>query len=79
MTDQTARQPDDLAAQNGNGAADPAPQQSEQPQADPLAAAQREAADYKDKVLRTLAEMENLRRRTHVWNRRFRARRAGGR
>lgn len=31
---------------------------------DPLAAAQREAAEYKDKVLRTLAEMENLRRRT---------------
>lgn len=33
-------------------------------QPDPLAAAQREAADYKDRVLRTLAEMENLRRRT---------------
>ena len=31
---------------------------------DPVAAAQREAAEYKDKVLRTLAEMENLRRRT---------------
>jgi molecular chaperone GrpE len=29
-----------------------------------VAAAQREAAEYKDKVLRTLAEMENLRRRT---------------
>jgi len=38
---------------------------TEQPQADdPLAAAQREAAELKDKVLRTLAEMENLRRRT---------------
>jgi molecular chaperone GrpE len=33
-------------------------------QPDPVAAAQREAADYKDRVLRTLAEMENLRRRT---------------
>lgn len=33
-------------------------------QPDPLAAAQREAAEYKDRVLRTLAEMENLRRRT---------------
>ncbi len=32
--------------------------------ADPLAAAQREAAELKDKLLRTLAEMENLRRRT---------------
>src|ERR1051326_5716221 len=31
---------------------------------DPLAEAQREAADFKDKLLRTLAEMENLRRRT---------------
>ncbi len=33
-------------------------------QPDPLAAAQAEAADLKDKLLRTLAEMENLRRRT---------------
>jgi molecular chaperone GrpE len=52
MTDQTAQPPheENLA---------------EQPQADdPLAAAQREAAELKDKVLRTLAEMENLRRRT---------------
>ena len=32
--------------------------------ADPLAAVQREAAELKDKLLRTLAEMENLRRRT---------------
>ena len=31
---------------------------------DPLAAAMRESAELKDKVLRTLAEMENLRRRT---------------
>jgi molecular chaperone GrpE len=29
-----------------------------------LPAAQREAAELKDKLLRTLAEMENLRRRT---------------
>jgi len=36
--------------------------QDEQP--DPLVAAQREASEYKDKLLRTLAEMENLRRRT---------------
>jgi len=33
-------------------------------QLDPLAAAQRQAADFKDKLLRTLAEMENLRKRT---------------
>jgi len=35
-----------------------------QPEADPLAEAQREAAEFKDKALRTLAEMENLRKRT---------------
>jgi molecular chaperone GrpE len=35
---------------------------AEQP--DPLAEAAREAAEYKDKLLRTLAEMENLRKRT---------------
>jgi molecular chaperone GrpE len=33
-------------------------------QADPLAEAVREAAEYKDKLLRVLAEMENLRKRT---------------
>jgi len=32
--------------------------------ADPLAVAQQEAAGFKDKLLRTLAEMENLRKRT---------------
>jgi len=62
MTDKPARQPDDLAAQNGNGA--PAPQPQAAAAEDPLAAAQREAVEYKDKLLRTLAEMENLRRRT---------------
>jgi molecular chaperone GrpE len=58
MTDQTARQADDLAAQDG------ATEQAADAPADLLAEAQREAADYKDKLLRTLAEMENLRRRT---------------
>jgi molecular chaperone GrpE len=37
---------------------------TEQPQDEQLAAAMRESAELKDKVLRTLAEMENLRRRT---------------
>ena len=32
--------------------------------ADPVAEAKREAAEYKDRLLRTLAEMENLRKRT---------------
>ena len=53
MTDENAQPPydEDIAG--------------EQPQADdPLAAAMRESAELKDKVLRTLAEMENLRRRT---------------
>ena len=62
MTDETTRQPADTAAQNGNGAADPAPRPEATP--DTVADAQREAAEYKDKLLRTLAEMENLRRRT---------------
>jgi molecular chaperone GrpE len=34
------------------------------PQVDPMAALAKEAADLKDRLLRTLAEMENLRRRT---------------
>ena len=56
MTDSTAQ------ADNAEIKTD-APQ-AEAPAADPVAAAQREAAEYKDKLLRTLAEMENLRRRT---------------
>ena len=56
MTDPTAR-PQDEAAIEPETAAKPE-------QADPLAEATREAAEYKDKLLRTLAEMENLRKRT---------------
>lgn len=59
MTDPTAREAETAAETEQTTAS------STQPSAeDPVAAAQREAADYKDKVLRTLAEMENLRRRT---------------
>ncbi len=59
MSDPTARQ---------RAAADPetaglAPEQVPEA-ADPLAETQRQAADFKDKLLRTLAEMENLRKRT---------------
>ncbi len=64
MTDETARQPEDMSAQHGNGPSDPAPEQGAEAALDPVALAQREAAEYKDKLLRTLAEMENLRRRT---------------
>src|SRR3954451_15353094 len=51
MTDETAQPPYDDST-------------TEQPQDEQLAAAMRESAELKDKVLRTLAEMENLRRRT---------------
>ncbi len=57
MTDPTARQAEDAEDAEADKAAAP-------PAEDPVAAAQREAAEYKDRVLRTLAEMENLRRRT---------------
>ena len=60
MTDPTARQADNAGAEAETAAGNPAAPASE----DPVAAAQREAAEYKDKALRTLAEMENLRRRT---------------
>ena len=68
MTDPTARQGEDAVAetengrQNGNGA--PAQNPATRPAADPLTETQRESAEFKDKLLRTLAEMENLRKRT---------------
>jgi molecular chaperone GrpE len=70
MTDPTARHGNDAVAetengqQNGQGNGAPMQDPPAQAVADPLAAAQREAAEYKDKLLRTLAEMENVRRRT---------------
>ena len=73
MTDPSAREAKDQAveadanaeAQNVSAGADlqPAAKSTDMP-ADPLAEAKREAADYRDKLLRTLAEMENLRKRT---------------
>ena len=56
MTDPTARQAETMAAETDDTTAPET--------ADPVAEATREAAEYKDKVLRTLAEMENLRKRT---------------
>ncbi|MGH9518887.1 MAG: nucleotide exchange factor GrpE [Terriglobales bacterium] len=75
MTEPTARQGDDAVAETENGqvnsdgmSAPGAPQgdstKPEPAKPDPLAQARREAAEYKDKLLRTLAEMENLRKRT---------------
>src|SRR5262245_30699008 len=56
MTDPTARQTETMAAETD---------ETTVPEAtDPVAEAKREAAEYKDKLLRTLAEMENLRKRT---------------
>lgn len=65
MTDPTARKAEDLdeTAAAAESQTQTAPADSA-PQPDPLADARREAGEFKDKLLRTLAEMENLRRRT---------------
>src|SRR5262245_49010815 len=59
MRDTSAR-PDATASQAEEEVQEPAPAQ----ETDPLAAAMAEAAGMKDKLLRALAEMENLRKRT---------------
>ena len=41
-----------------------APEQQQAEPLDPVTEAQRQSAEFKDKLLRTLAEMENLRKRT---------------
>jgi len=63
MTDPTARQAETAGAEPENSATKiEVGLAAEQP--DPVAELVREAAEYKDKLLRTLAEMENLRKRT---------------
>jgi molecular chaperone GrpE len=57
MTEKTARAEDAAAAPEGT---EPAGQTATQPEADPVAV----AAGLKERLLRTLAEMENLRKRT---------------
>ncbi len=73
MTDPTVRKAEDAAAeaqakvdaQAATAEADPQAKSTDKSEpGDPLAEAQREAADYREKLLRTLAEMENLRKRT---------------
>jgi molecular chaperone GrpE len=70
MTDPTARRGEDAVAETENGQFDRqddavrAAPSSDAAAADPVAEARRESAELKDKLLRTLAEMENLRRRT---------------
>lgn len=58
LQDEAAQQ---FAASEADQATTPSPQSAP---ADPLAALEAEKAELKDKLLRTLAEMENLRRRT---------------
>ena len=60
MTDTTDRAPEAASADNGT----PSAGNGQPDAADPVAALVKENADMKDRVLRTLAEMENLRRRT---------------
>jgi molecular chaperone GrpE len=64
MTDPTARQGENAVAETENGQGKPAGHNDPVTAADPVAEAKREAAEYKDRLLRTLAEMENLRKRT---------------
>ena len=69
MPDWTVRAPGAATDQNDQGADQTAPETSigqtpAAPNEDPMVALAREAADYKDKLLRSLAEMENLRKRT---------------
>ncbi len=59
MTDETAIDPTAEATPAEEAAA-----ATEMPTIDPIEALKAEASDYKDRLLRTLAEMENLRRRT---------------
>jgi molecular chaperone GrpE len=64
MTDPTARQSEDAVAETENSQQNNAEGQGAPEQDDPVSEAKREAGEYKDKLLRTLAEMENLRKRT---------------
>ncbi|MEA2954090.1 MAG: molecular chaperone GrpE [Alphaproteobacteria bacterium] len=62
MTDTTARASNEAAAEPEQ--TPPTAPDNETAPTDPLVAAVRESAELKDKLLRALAEMENLRRRT---------------
>jgi molecular chaperone GrpE len=68
MPDTTDRAAGAATDQNDQSAGQAKPETASDPaaapQEDPMVALAREAADYKDKLLRSLAEMENLRRRT---------------
>jgi molecular chaperone GrpE len=55
---------DTVVTQPGEGSAGTLPGQAEMVPAEQVTAALEAAADFKDKLLRTLADMENLRKRT---------------
>jgi molecular chaperone GrpE len=63
MSDTTTRRPEDAAGQPDAAAGNATPE-TPKPEADRTEALSREVADLKDKLLRALADMENLRRRT---------------
>jgi molecular chaperone GrpE len=63
MTDPTARQAETAGAETEDATANMQAGIAAE-QGDPVAELVREASEYKDKLLRTLAEMENLRKRT---------------
>jgi molecular chaperone GrpE len=65
MTDNTVRRPEDTAADPEAQGAEPGLSRAEQVKvAELVETLSRENADHKDRLLRTLAEMENLRKRT---------------
>jgi molecular chaperone GrpE len=65
MTDNTVRRPEDTAADPEAPGAEPGLSRSEQVKvAELVETLSRENAEHKDRLLRTLAEMENLRKRT---------------
>ncbi len=63
MTDPD-RQPEDSAAQAGDPVVSKPYVMPDEPETGSVEALQKEAAEAKDRMLRTLAEMENLRKRT---------------
>ncbi len=65
MTDNTVRRPEDTAADPEAQGAEPGLSRAEQVKvAELVETLSRENAEHKDRLLRTLAEMENLRKRT---------------
>src|SRR4051794_40135284 len=67
MTDWTARRPGDAAPDQAEGASETSkPEDAKEAQkiSELVETLARESAEHKDKLLRALAEMENLRRRT---------------